>query len=98
MRETVFTHFLTQKFTHLSIYYINVFLIGGGAAHNGDGDNKDVSDDEQMDQGTKPIYGSDAENDDDMSDHEGEGPTNAPVDSDPAPAAPAPPAEAAVAN
>ena len=64
-----------------------------------------MSDDEQMDQGTKPIYGSDAENDDDMSDHEGEQPggrlpPNAPsVDNDPAPAAPAaPPAEAAVAN
>ena len=49
------------------------------------------------------VLGSDAENDDEMSDHEGEASRtpNAPVDGDPAPAAPAPaapPAEAAVAN
>ena len=120
-----------------------------GGAHNGDGENKDVSDDEQMDQGTchftfavawlpcnQPkcsfgvilcqtqcdgdqsrlldrggggVLGSDAENDDEMSDHEGGGgntgrrtPHNDPVDNDAAgpgtASAPAPPAEAAVAN
>ena len=53
-----------------------------------------------LDRGGGGVLGSDAENDDEMSDHEGEASRtpNDPVDSDPAPAAPAPPAEAAVAN